>query len=128
MPFIARSGGGSRQAHLADERKGAGHHQGAHALLGERGVDGATTAEIAKRAGVTERTLFRYFPSKTDLVRRVLSPPLLNAALSREWEKLEEARSPADRQPAGPETLVHHILHAALRHDRKRTRRLHARC
>jgi TetR/AcrR family transcriptional regulator len=61
----------------------------ATALLGERGVDGATTAEIAKRAGVTERTLFRYFPSKKDLVRRVLFPPLLNAALSREWEKLE---------------------------------------
>ena len=61
----------------------------ATALLGERGVDGATTAEIAKRAGVTERTLFRYFPSKKDLVRRVLFPPLLNAALSREWGKLE---------------------------------------
>jgi len=61
----------------------------ATALLGERGVDGATTAEIARRAGVTERTLFRYFPSKSDLVRRVLFPPLLNAALSREWVKLE---------------------------------------
>src|SRR5215475_11676893 len=58
-------------------------------LMSERGVDGATTAEIARRAGVTEKTLFRYFPSKKDLVRRVLFPPLLNAALSREWEKLE---------------------------------------
>jgi AcrR family transcriptional regulator len=58
-------------------------------LVGERGIDGATTAEIARRAGVTERTLFRYFPSKSDLVRRVLFPSLLNAALSREWEKLE---------------------------------------
>lgn len=58
-------------------------------LLGERGIDGATTAEIAKRAGVTERTLFRYFPSKSDLVRRVLFPSLLRGALSREWEKLE---------------------------------------
>src|SRR5262245_66401641 len=40
--------------------------EAASALLGERGIDGATTAEIAKRAGVTERTLFRYFPSKND--------------------------------------------------------------
>jgi len=63
--------------------------EAASALLGERGVDGATTAEIAKRAGVTERTLFRYFPSKNDLIRRVLFPPLLHASLSREWEKLE---------------------------------------
>jgi TetR/AcrR family transcriptional regulator len=63
--------------------------EAASALLGERGINGATTAEIAKRAGVTERTLFRYFPSKNDLVRRVLFPPLLNAAVSREWEKFE---------------------------------------
>jgi len=63
--------------------------EAASALLGERAIDGATTAEIAKRAGVTERTLFRYFPSKSHLVRRVLFPPLLNSALSREWEKLE---------------------------------------
>ena len=55
--------------------------EAASALLGERGIDGATTAEIAKRAGVTERTLFRYFPSKNDLVRRVMFPPLLHAAL-----------------------------------------------
>jgi TetR/AcrR family transcriptional regulator len=58
-------------------------------LLGKRGVDGATTAEIARRAGVTEKTLFRYFPSKQDLVRRVLFPYLLRGALAREWEKLE---------------------------------------
>jgi TetR/AcrR family transcriptional regulator len=55
-------------------------------LLGERGVDGATTAEIAKRAGVTERTLFRYFPSKRDLVRRVLAPTILRTILTREWK------------------------------------------
>jgi len=59
------------------------------ALLGERGVDGATTAEIAKRAGVTERTLFRYFPSKRDLVRRVLSPVILRTILTREWTPFE---------------------------------------
>jgi len=63
--------------------------EAASVLIGERGIDGATTAEIAKRAGVTERTLFRYFPSKNDLVRRVIFPPLLHGALTREWEKLE---------------------------------------
>src|SRR5262245_56006655 len=58
-------------------------------LLGERGIDGTTTAEIARRAGVTERTLFRYFPSKRDLVKRVLFPSLLRGGLSREWETFE---------------------------------------
>jgi TetR/AcrR family transcriptional regulator len=58
-------------------------------LLSERGIVGATTAEIARRAGVTERTLFRYFPSKSDLVRRVLFPLLLRAGLARGWETFE---------------------------------------
>lgn len=58
----------------------------AAALFGERGVEGSATAEIAKRAGVTERTLFRYFPSKSDLVRRVLSPVILRTILMREWQ------------------------------------------
>jgi TetR/AcrR family transcriptional regulator len=58
-------------------------------LFGKRGIDGATTAEIAKRAGVTEKTLFRYFPSKQDLIRRVLFPHLLRGALARDLERLE---------------------------------------
>lgn len=63
--------------------------EAAMALIGERGVDGATTAEIARRAGVTEKTLFRYFPSKADLIRRVLFPLLLRVGLMRNWEKFE---------------------------------------
>jgi AcrR family transcriptional regulator len=59
------------------------------ALIGERGIDGATTAAIAKRAGATEKTLFRYFPSKGDLVRRVLFPLILQRGLSRQWEQVE---------------------------------------
>ena len=63
--------------------------EAAAALIGERGVDGATTAQIAKRAGVTERTLFRYFPSKKDLVRRVLFPTLMQSGLTQQWETIE---------------------------------------
>lgn len=63
--------------------------EAAMALIGERGIDGATTAEIARRAKVTERTMFRYFPSKADLVRRVLFPVLLQRGLSRQWETME---------------------------------------
>jgi TetR/AcrR family transcriptional regulator len=59
------------------------------ALMSERGIDGTTTAEIAKHAGVTEKTLFRYFPSKKDLVRRILFPLILERGLTRQWAGVE---------------------------------------
>lgn len=53
-------------------------------LFGDKGYDGARTAEIAARAGVTERTLFRYFPSKNQLYKRVMFPAVLAATMPRE--------------------------------------------
>lgn len=38
------------------------------ALFRERGYDKTTAAEIARRAGVTERTFFRYFPDKREVL------------------------------------------------------------
>ncbi|GAA1728614.1 TetR/AcrR family transcriptional regulator [Isoptericola hypogeus] len=37
-------------------------------LYSERGFDGTTTAEIAARAGVTERTYFRHFADKREVL------------------------------------------------------------
>lgn len=37
-------------------------------LFNQRGYDGTTAAEIAARAGVTERTFFRYFPDKREVL------------------------------------------------------------
>ena len=37
-------------------------------LFSERGFDAVTTAEIAARAGVTERTYFRHFPDKREVL------------------------------------------------------------
>lgn len=52
-------------------------------LFGEQGYERTRTADIAAAAGVTERTLFRYFPSKEKLYRRVMFPALLVAAVPR---------------------------------------------
>src|SRR3978361_1309311 len=37
-------------------------------LYGERGFDQTTVAEIASRAGLTERTFFRYFADKREVL------------------------------------------------------------
>ncbi|MGY2908147.1 TetR/AcrR family transcriptional regulator [Bradyrhizobium sp. URHC0002] len=58
-------------------------------LFGKHGIDGATTAQIARLANVTEKTLFRYFPSKKDLVKRVFFPLLLRIGLMRNWESFK---------------------------------------
>ena len=52
-------------------------------LFGERGYEATRTADIAAAAKVTERTLFRYFPTKEKLYRRVMFPALLVAAVPR---------------------------------------------
>ena len=40
------------------------------------GYSGATTAAIARRAGVTEAQIFRFYPSKQDLFRAAIFKPL----------------------------------------------------
>ena len=53
-------------------------------LFRAKGYAGAATAKIAAAAGVTERTLFRYFPSKQSLYRRVMLPAVLSATIPTE--------------------------------------------
>src|SRR6266404_4289964 len=42
--------------------------QAALELYGERGFENTTVAEIADRAGLTERTFFRYFADKREVL------------------------------------------------------------
>ncbi|MFF3345396.1 TetR family transcriptional regulator [Streptomyces sp. NPDC002779] len=57
---------GRREAQKAATRKAL--QEAAHRMFEERGYAQTTVRDIAAAAGVTERTFFRYFPSKEDLV------------------------------------------------------------
>ena len=88
-------------------------------LYSERGYDQTTVTEIARRAGLTERTFFRHFPDKREVLfygsgllqeRLVLSvdeapdglPPLdmIGAALTAATRPMEEIRAFALRRQA----------------------------
>jgi AcrR family transcriptional regulator len=53
------------------------------ATLGDVGFTRLRTADVAKRSGMSEGTLFRYFPTKYDLVRASL-----DQTLNRHFERL----------------------------------------
>ena len=64
---------------------------GAIAYFAEVGFDGGTR-ELAKRLGVTQPLIYRYFPSKDDLIRQVYDDVYLGRWRS-EWESLISDRS-----------------------------------
>ena len=60
--------------------------EAALALFGERGYENTTVAQIAARAGLTERTFFRYFADKREVLfwgSRTLQELMVAAALRR---------------------------------------------
>ncbi|XDD46789.1 TetR/AcrR family transcriptional regulator [Leptospira sp. WS39.C2] len=62
----------------------------AEEIFAELGFSGATTAELAKKAGTTERTLFKYFPTKNSLYKRVLAGLLLSTILPNHMSDLKD--------------------------------------
>jgi len=59
-------------------------------LFSQKGFRGATTKEIADRAGVSEAIIFRHFSTKDDLYRAILDD-MVNQSTERMKENLNEA-------------------------------------
>ena len=66
-------------------------------LFAERSYRGATTAEIARAAGVTEPVLYRHFPSKADLYL---------ACLEEAWVRLRTAAEEVVEQTGDPRVAI----------------------
>lgn len=63
---------------------------GARQLFAEKGFDGATTAEIARRAGIAEGTIYRHFESKKELFIACVKPAV-DEALERGVSEIQNA-------------------------------------
>src|SRR2546430_14965059 len=64
---------------------------GAAEVFAEGGLEGATTAEIAQRAGVAEGTIFKRFRTKRDLLLAVVGPYLMEIGAGRLRPILQES-------------------------------------
>lgn len=69
----------------------------------EQGIENSKVSEIAQRAGLTERSVFRYFETKADLV---LETALL---LWEQYMDLAAVQAGQDEQPCGADQ-VHYVL------------------
>ena len=85
--------------------------QAALELFRERGFDQTTAAEIAARAGVTERTFFRHFPDKREILFEGES--ILRTALT-----TAVAAAPADLEPLCVLLRSFHAVEALLEGNR----------
>ncbi|WP_175949723.1 TetR/AcrR family transcriptional regulator [Burkholderia vietnamiensis] len=97
----------------------------AEAVFAERGLDGASTAMIAERAGLPKANLHYYFPTKLALYRRVLDD------LFEDWHRAAGSFEPGDdpveaiggyvrakmdlsrRRPLGSKVWANEIIHGA---------------
>src|SRR5271154_2837924 len=93
--------------------------EAALALYSERGFDQTTAAEIAARAGVTERTFFRHFADKRDIL-------FDNEASLRTALTEAIAGAPADLAPMQVLLLAFHAVEAIFEDNRPFSEPRHA--
>ncbi|MDN3017140.1 helix-turn-helix domain containing protein [Paenibacillus sp. BSR1-1] len=66
--------------------------QNAREIFAERGYNGATTAEIARRVGVSEAALYKHFKGKKDIFLACITPALYNSTVNHSDHTPEQVR------------------------------------
>ncbi len=84
----------------------------AERLFSEQGFSDTATAQIAKQAGVTEKTLFKHFPTKADLLRRVMFPLILRFFVPMQIKHMKTLIKKANHSP---EEIIKTIFHDRLK-------------
>lgn len=97
--------------------------EAAFQLYGERGYEGTTVTDIAQRAGVTERTFFRYFVDKREVLFTG-SEDLIAAAVSA-IEQAPAAQPPMESAAAAAQAAAR-VLQLRRDHARRRQQLLDA--
>jgi len=87
-------------------------------LYGERGFDSTTVAEIAERAGLTERTFFRHFADKREVL--FFGAAALQAFLVNEVDSAPGSAAPIEMVVAALDTAAATFFEEG--HDRARQR------
>lgn len=78
--------------------------QSAMELYSERGYEQTTVAEIAQKAGLTERTFFRYFPDKREVL--FFGSERLGHAMAEAIERAPADAAPIDAVQAALESVT----------------------
>lgn len=76
--------------------------------LMEHGVAGFTTSDVVRRAGLSNGALFRYFPTKADLLAATVEHVFLR--LRRDYEEAFEFLDPEKRTVENLVTLLWHVM------------------
>jgi AcrR family transcriptional regulator len=92
------------------------------ALFAERGFDGVTTAEIASRARVAEKTLFANFGNKERLYQAALQPATVWASMVP--EAIRTLAPVLADPPAEPRALLHALLENRVQFARAHRREI----
>ncbi|BBA98832.1 putative TetR family transcriptional regulator [Actinacidiphila reveromycinica] len=87
-------------------------------LFDERGYEQTTVAEIAKRAGLTERTFFRHYADKREVL--FAGSSLLQDLVVGAVAGTPEGTAPFDAVATGLRTAAAEMFHGAYAHARRR--------